>query len=121
MELGLGILLGLSTGLVGGLMGLGGGMLLVPALVLLAGTEQHLAQGVSLSVVAATSLVGAVTHYLQGTVRVQTVLWVAPVAIACGFAGAQLAAGLDAAVLGKIFGAVLLLMSGVLIFGRGGD
>ena len=118
MEFGFGVLLGLGTGLVGGLMGLGGGMLLVPALVLLAGTEQHLAQGVSLSVVAVTSIVGAVTHYRQGTMRLVTVARVAPVALACGFAGAQLAGELDAAVLRTIFGIVLLGMSSLLIFGK---
>ena len=112
-------MLGLSAGFVGGLMGLGGGTVLVPALVLLVGLEQHLAQGVSLSVVAATSLVGAVTHYRQGTVRLHTVLWVGPVAVGCGFAGASIAVGLDAQLLSRVFGIVLLLMSLVLLFGKG--
>jgi len=83
MDIALGLALGLGTGLVGGLMGLGGGTLLVPALVLLVGLDQHLAQGVSLAVVAITSLVGAITHHRQGTVRLQTVAWVAPGAVAC--------------------------------------
>lgn len=118
MDIGLALILGLGTGLVGGMMGLGGGMLLVPALVLLVGLDQHLAQGVSLSVVAITSLAGAVTHHRQGTLRLATVAWVAPAAVACGFIGASIATELDAAVLGKIFGVVLVAMSGLLLLGR---
>lgn len=121
MQLGFSLVLGLATGIVSGMMGLGGGTLLVPGLVLLAGTEQHLAQGVSLTVVALSSLVGAITHHRQGTVALSTVLWVAPVAVACGVLGAQIASQLDASTLSKIFGGVLLAMSIVMLVGKGSE
>ncbi|MBI2887705.1 MAG: sulfite exporter TauE/SafE family protein [Chloroflexi bacterium] len=121
MELGLGVLLGLVAGLVGGVMGIGGGMILVPALVLLAGLEQHAAQGVSLAVVAATSLVGAIAHYRQGTVRPATVVWVAPGAVLFGFLGAQLAGWLDAGTLRHIFAGVVFTMSLLMVLGQGSE
>lgn len=121
MGLGLGVFLGVVAGSFGGMMGIGGGMIIVPALVLLAGLGQHQAQGVSLAVVAVTSLVGAVAHYRQGTVRLQTVVWVVPFAVICGVFGAHLATGLDADVLRKIFGVVVLIMSLVMLLGKGAE
>ena len=121
MDFGQSVLLGAAAGLVGGIMGIGGGMIIVPALVLLASLGQHEAQGVSLTVVAITSLVGAVAHYRQGTVRLQTVAWVVPSAVICGVFGAQLATDLDADVLRKVFGVVVLVMSLAMLLGKGSE
>ena len=79
----------------------------MPILVAL-GQGQRAAQGVSLVVVAITALVGAITHYRQGTVQLSTVLWVAPSAIVFGVLGANLAGLVDPLVLRRIFGVVIL-------------
>ena len=96
-------------------------MIIVPALVLLGGLGQHQAQGISLTVVAITSLVGAVTHYSQGTVRLEIVIWVVPFAVVCGILGAQIAIDLEADVLRKIFGIVALIMGIVMVVGKGDE
>lgn len=62
------VALGTVVGLASGALGLGGGQLLVPALVLLVGFGQHLSQGLALAVVVPVSLVGAVLHILRGSV-----------------------------------------------------
>lgn len=112
------VVLGLAAGIFGGIMGIGGGMIMIPALVLLGGVEQHLAQGVSLAVVTVTSLVGAVAHYRQGNVRLGVAILVAPSAILFAFIGARLALGLDPIALRRIFGVVVVAMALLMLVQR---
>lgn len=121
MELALGLMIGLAAGYLSGLMGIGGGMVLVPALVFFLGVEQHLAQGVSLAVVTVTSAAGTVVHYRQGNVDPPTTLSIAPVAVVFGFIGAVIAGGLDGSTLSRIFGVVILLMSFWMLFAKRGQ
>ena len=102
------IVIGFVGGIAGGLLGIGGGAIYVPALVLFLDEPQHIAQGVSLTAIVATSLVGGATHLRQGNVDLPTVAWVAPVAVLAGFGGALLADALDAEVLRRIFAVVVL-------------
>ncbi|MBI4497673.1 MAG: sulfite exporter TauE/SafE family protein [Chloroflexi bacterium] len=117
MDLLIGLVIGVAAGFLSGLMGIGGGMVLVPALTLVLGTEQHLAQGVSLAVVAVTATIGAILHYRHGNVDPSTTMSVAPVAILFGFVGAFVAGGLDSTTLSRIFGVVILLMALWMLFG----
>ena len=112
-EIVVGIVAGLLGGTVGGFLGVGGGVIYVPAMVLLLGEEQQLAQGVSVAVIIATALVGATTHWRQGNVDVRTALWVAPAAAAAGFGAALLADVIDASILRRIFAVVVLLTIGL--------
>ena len=50
--------MGLSTGVLSGLMGVGGGVVLIPMLVFIMGTEQHIAQGISMLFIIPTALSG---------------------------------------------------------------
>ena len=98
--------IGLAGGAFSGALGVGGGAIFVPAMVLLLGTGQHAAQGVSLSVIVAAAAVGASTHARHGAVDLEAARWIAPFAVPAGVAGAALAAQLDAAVLQRIFALV---------------
>lgn len=60
--------LGLAIGLLAGFMGVGGGILAVPAFTLLLGMPQATAQGTSLAVILVTAPAGAIQHHRQGTV-----------------------------------------------------
>lgn len=111
------LLIGLVGGFAGGLLGIGGGAIYVPAMVLLLGEDQHLAQGASLAAIIATAVVGSYTHFRQHNVDVRTVLWVAPVAVVAGFGAALLADSLDAATLRRIFAVVALYFSLTMIIG----
>lgn len=60
--------LGTLVGVLSGLLGVGGGLVMVPALALLLGYDQHLAQGTSLAVIIPVSLSGTLIHFLKGNV-----------------------------------------------------
>lgn len=117
------IVIGLVGGFAGGMLGIGGGAIYVPAMVLLLDEQQHLAQGASLAAIIATGLVGGLTHLRQRNVDVPTVAWVMPPAVVAGFGAAFLADALPADVLKRIFGVFVLYLSVSMIYGalRGGQ
>jgi uncharacterized membrane protein YfcA len=107
----IGIIAGVLGGAAGGFLGIGGGAIYVPALVLVIGEGQHVAQGVSLAVIISTAVVGGTTHLRQGNVDLRTVAWAALPATAAAFGAAMLADFIDAAVLRRIFAVVVLYVS----------
>ena len=109
--------IGVAGGFAGGLLGIGGGAIYVPAMVLLLNEDQHMAQGASLAAIIATGFVGGLTHLRRGNVDVPTVFWVAPAAIVAGFGAAFLADRLDDVVLRRIFSVVILYVSLNMIIG----
>ena len=111
------ILIGFVGGFAGGLLGIGGGAIYVPAMVLILDEQQHLAQGASLAAIIATAAVGGYTHLRQRNVDVRTVLWVAPVAVTAGFGAALLADSLDADTLRRVFAVVSLYFALTMIIG----
>ena len=117
----LNILLGAVVGILGGLLGVGGGTILVPILVLAERVPQHVAQGVSLLMILPTGIVGAWSHARHGHV-VRALL---PSLMAGGALGALLGALLahriESGTLSRIFAIFLLLVSVQMIFGRGRD
>ena len=111
------IAIGLLAGFAAGMLGIGGGSIYVPALVLLMNEPQHIAQGVSLAAIVATALVGGLTHLRRGNVDLPTVAWVAPVAVVAAFGAALLADMLDPTVLRRIFAAVFIYFALTMIVG----
>jgi uncharacterized membrane protein YfcA len=111
-EIIVGTLIGLFGGLTSGALGVGGGAVFVPALVLLLGAGQHEAQGMSLWVVVWSALVGSLTHYRLGTVDVRAARLIAPAAVPAGIAGALIAAQLDTGQLQALFAVILTLLGG---------
>lgn len=107
-ELGVGALIGLIGGVVAGALGVGGGAIFVPGMVVVMGAGQHEAQGVSLAVIVVTATVGAFTHYRHGTVDVGAVAWIVPASIPMGALGALAAAAMGTFALQRIFAAVIL-------------
>lgn len=105
------VLVGLVIGAWSGAMGLGGGLLAVPALVLLFGVELHVAAGTSLLMFIPNSIVGSVVHARQGTASASWG-WLLGLTAAPGvIAGAVLGLALDAEVLGLVFAVFALLMA----------
>ena len=114
------ILLGLIAGAFSGLIGVGGGTIIVPALVLLFGFSQHMAQGTTLALlIPPIGLLAAFTYYKAGFVDLQTAGLICFGFFFGGLLGARLATGLSSVVLEKIFGIALLLISLKMIFARG--
>jgi hypothetical protein len=68
-------IVGLIAGILSGLLGVGGGIIMVPAIVFLLGRDQHVAQGVSLAVIIPVSISGALMHARRGNVIPPLALW----------------------------------------------
>ncbi len=113
IELVLGLVaMGLFTGMASGLLGIGGGVFMVPFLVLVASLEQHEAQATSLLVIVPTAIVGSLTLRRKGVGDLKRALGIGLLGAAGGAAGALLALALDEDVLQVAF-AALLVFSGV--------
>src|SRR2546425_4550855 len=101
-------LFGLVAGALGGLMGVGGGILLVPLLVHLAHVEQHEAQGTSLAFITVTALVAALPYFRQGNLDFALALYLAVGAVPGVLVGATLARKLTARRLRQALGILIL-------------
>jgi uncharacterized membrane protein YfcA len=105
------VVLGLITGILSGMLGVGGGIVMVPAMVLLLGLAQQDAQGISLLVIIPTSIVGAMTHLKKGNVVPRIVPWIAVTSVVAAVIGSSLAIGPLKSVLQQIFAVFLLFVS----------
>ena len=108
---------GVAAGTIAGLFGVGGGILMVPILVLLFGREQHLAQGTSLAVMLPLSIAGMARYAAKGNVEWTTAIMLAIGAvIGITFLGTPFAHHLEGSVLRKLFG-VLMMLTGLQMIG----
>jgi hypothetical protein len=113
------ILLGMVAGVLSGLIGIGGGTIIVPALVILFGFSQHMAQGTTLAMlVPPIGILAVWTYYKAGFVDLQTAGLICIGFFFGGFIGAKLAAGFSNVTLERIFGVALLIISLKMIFTR---
>jgi uncharacterized protein len=119
MNIFLYILLGVVAGIFSGLIGIGGGIIIVPVLVLLFGLSQHSAQGTTLALmVPPIGLLAAMAYYKQGFVDLKIAAFVCMGFFIGGLLGAKLAIGIPGVILKKIFGVVLLAVSVKMILGK---
>lgn len=109
-------LIGLGMGILSGL-AVGGGTLLVPALVIFMHITQHTAQGVCLAAFIPTAVVAVITHYRQGNVKVRLALSLIIGAMLGAAIGAFFANQVNALLLRKIFGFFLIGMGLYEFFG----
>jgi len=104
------VVLGLSAGILSGLFGIGGGILIVPALVLFFGLSQHLAQGTTLALmVPPIGLLAAWTYYKQDFVDVKIAALICLGFFFGGLIGAKFATLINPILLKKLFGFALLV------------
>jgi uncharacterized membrane protein YfcA len=96
-------LLGLGVGTFAGLLGVGGGIILVPALVLGQGFPQHTAQGVSLALIVPIGAVGAISYARSGHTRTHLLPALFAGGALGGWFGATFAQSLRAPVLTRVF------------------
>jgi uncharacterized membrane protein YfcA len=107
------------VGVFSGLFGVGGGVLLVPLLVLLHHFTQHRAQGTSLvALVFPTGLLAFVAYYRAGHVDIKTGLLVMPGVLLGGIIGGRIATHLSAARMRRVFAAILFTL-GIWVFASG--
>lgn len=102
------IVAGFFAGVLSGTMGIGGGVLMVPVMVLGFGFTETLAQGTSLAAIVPISLVGAYTHFRQGNVLMRAAILMAAFGAPLAIAGALSAQLVPGPLLSRVFGAFLL-------------
>jgi len=102
-------IIGLLSGMVGG-MGIGGGTILIPSLILFTGTTQHAAQGINLASFIPTAIAAIFIHARNGHVRFKLAFHLILSGTLGAVSGSVLASYMSAPVLRKMFGIFLLVM-----------
>ncbi len=105
------ILIGLAAGAMASALGVGGGIVFVPALVVVFGFTQQLAQGTSLAVILGTSIIGTWAHHQRDRVDWITAAAIGIAGIAGAVAGSTLAVDLDPLLLRRLFAGLLLVVA----------
>ena len=106
------IIIGFLAGIVGGTLGLGGGIIIVPALIFILGFSQHYAQGTSLAVLLFPVGILAVINYSKnGYVNFKFAAILMVAFVLGSYLGSEISVHLPEKILKKIFGLFLLLIS----------
>ncbi len=106
------LLIGLAAGFLGGMVGIGGGVLIVPALVLLLGLSQHMAQGISLAMILfPVGILGVINYYKNGFVDLRFAGLLAIGFFAGSYLGSKFSLSLPQDTVRKIFAIVMILLS----------
>jgi uncharacterized protein len=105
------IAIGLAGGVIAGLLGVGGGVLFVPGLVIFLGLSQHEAEATSLLAIVPVALVGTYRQDQYGNVQRRDALLLGLLSLAGAAAGVALANALSGAVLRDAFAALILLVA----------
>jgi uncharacterized membrane protein YfcA len=106
------IILGLVAGICGGMFGIGGGTILIPALVYLFGLTQHQAQGTTLAIlVPPIGLLAALRYYYSGNVKLGIAGFICLGFFIGGLIGANFAQGISDPLMKRLFGVFLFIIS----------
>lgn len=109
-------MIGLFAGTASGLIGIGGGVIIVPCLIYIFGFSQHAAQGTTLAMmIPPIGLLAAWTYYKSGHVNFTAAGLICLGFILGGYLGAKCAIGFSEVALRKIFGGCLLVIAGYMI------
>jgi len=109
---------GLMAGFLSGLLGIGGGVIIVPALVLLLGFAMRTAIGTSLAIIVPTALAGAILHFREGNLHLAAIVYMSIAAVAGSRLGVYLTTIMSDLTLRKVFGVVMLFIALRMILGK---
>src|SRR4051812_28170577 len=114
------VLLGLAAGVLSGLLGIGGAIVIIPALVYVFGFPQHRAEGTTLALmVPPIGILAVIPFFKRGCVDVRAAALICLGFLLGGLIGGRLAAGISGPVLQRLFGVLLLgLAARMLLWGR---
>ena len=111
------LVIGIITGVMAGMLGIGGGLVVIPALVMVMGMSQQSAQGTSLAMMLPPiGILAAYNYYKAGHVDIRIALLLAVAFIVGSFFGSKLAIRIPQEMLKKIFGVFLLLVAIKMLF-----
>jgi uncharacterized membrane protein YfcA len=111
------ILIGLAAGILGGMVGIGGGVLIVPALVLMLGLSQHQSQGISLAMmIFPVGILGVINYYKKGYVDFRYAGLLALGFFLGSYIGSKFSLSLPQDTVKKVFAVVMILLAIKLLF-----
>ncbi len=111
--------IGLTAGVLSGLIGIGGGIIMVPLLLLMGFTQQQ-AQGTSLAaLLPPVTLLAVLNYHKAGFIDWRFAIIIALVFVVGGYFGSKIAVDIDQKILKKVFAVTLLLIGGFLLFDKG--
>jgi uncharacterized protein len=106
------ILIGLVAGILSSIVGIGGGIVIVPALVIGYGLSQHNAQGTSLALLSIpVTLIAAYNYHKQGMVNWQIAIILAIGFVVGGYFGSKIALGLSPQIIKRVFACIMILIA----------
>jgi len=113
------LIIGVLAGMLSGLIGVGGGLVMIPLMAVLLGYNQHEAQGTSLAVLAVpVTFLAAFNYYSEGYVNWKYALLIALGFVVGGYFGSKFAMNINQNMLKKIFGVILLIAAYKMFFGK---
>lgn len=113
------IVIGLLAGVFSGFMGVGGGVIMIPLMIVLLGFSQHEAQGTSLAVLAIpVTFLAAYNYYSEGYVNWKFALIIGLSFVIGGYFGSKFAISINQAMMKKVFSVILLLIAIKMFFGK---
>jgi uncharacterized membrane protein YfcA len=113
------IVIGIITGVMAGMLGIGGAIIMIPALVFLLGISQQTAQGTSLAVMLPpVGIIAAYNYYKAGHVNITFAIVLAVFFLVGSYFGSKLALTIPQNVLKKIFGVLLLLVAAKMLLSK---
>jgi uncharacterized membrane protein YfcA len=111
--------IGILTGFMAGMLGIGGAIIMIPAMIFLLGLSQQTAQGTSMAVMLPPiGVIAAYNYYKAGEVNFKYALILAAFFIVGSYFGSKLAVSIPQAILKKIFGVLLLLVAAKMLFSK---
>jgi uncharacterized membrane protein YfcA len=113
------IVIGILTGVMAGMLGIGGAIIMIPALVFILGISQQTAQGTSLAVMLPPiGIIAAYNYYKAGQVNIKFAIVLALFFLIGSYFGSKLALTLPQPVLKKVFGILLLLVAAKMLLSK---
>tara|TARA_B110000003_G_C16549922_1_gene496144 strand:- start:719 stop:1087 length:369 start_codon:yes stop_codon:yes gene_type:complete len=113
------LIIGLFAGILSGLVGVGGGILIIPLLVVLLGLSQHEAQGTALfAMLPPIGVLAAMNYYKEGLVKWEYAAVIAIAFVIGGYFGSKLSLSLPSQTIGRVFGIIMLIGAIKLIFSK---
>ena len=111
------LMVGLLSGMLSGLIGVGGGIIIVPALILLLGYSQQQAQGASLGLLLLpVGLLAVYNYYKKGFIDVRVVLIMSVAFVVGGWLGSKIALNISQAALKRVFAVILVIIATKMLF-----
>ena len=113
------IVIGILAGLLSGVVGVGGGLIMIPLLIILLGLSQHEAQGTSLAVMLPPiGILAAINYHKAGFVKWEYSMIIAITFIIGGYIGSRYAVSVRPEILRRVFGIVMLIGALKMIFSK---